>query len=67
MSKNILRWAFAIAVLGLSSFLVVHGQIGISTLSVDVNLPPGGSFNGGFEVINNSDQASRVYRRAQRL
>jgi hypothetical protein len=57
MSKNILRWAFAIAVLGLSSFLVVHGQIGISTLSVDVNLPPGGSFTGGFEVINNSDQA----------
>jgi hypothetical protein len=57
MSKNILRWAFAIAALGLSSFLVVHGQIGISTLSVDVNLPPGGSFTGGFEVINNSDQA----------
>jgi len=24
---------------------------------VDVNLPPGGSFTGGFEVINNSDQA----------
>jgi hypothetical protein len=57
MSKNILRWVFAIAALGLSSFLVVHGQIGISTLSVDVNLPPGGSFTGAFEVINSSDQA----------
>jgi len=36
--------------------LLVQGQIGISTLSIDLNLPPGGSFTGGFEVINNSEQ-----------
>lgn len=33
-----------------------YAQIGISALSIDVNLPPGGSFSGAFEVTNNSQQ-----------
>lgn len=57
MRKSSVRWCLVLAGLWLSLVFVAHGQIGISTLSVDVNLPPGGSFTGGFEVINNSDQA----------
>ncbi|MBI3661009.1 hypothetical protein HY230_11155 [Candidatus Acetothermia bacterium] len=32
------------------------GQIGVSALSLDVNLAPGGSLAGNFEVFNNSQQ-----------
>ncbi|MBI3460500.1 hypothetical protein HY009_06195 [Candidatus Acetothermia bacterium] len=32
------------------------GQIGVSALSLDVNLAPGGSFAGNFEVFNNGQQ-----------
>ncbi len=55
MCKSIARWGVLIGSLWVSAVLV-QGQIGISTLSVDVNLPPGGSFTGAFEVINSSDQ-----------
>lgn len=36
--------------------LKLEAQIGVSALSVDLNLPPGGSFAGAYEVINNSQQ-----------
>lgn len=55
MTKRVVRWSFIAALLWASS-LIVQAQIGISALSVDVNLPPGGSFTGAFEVINSSDQ-----------
>ncbi len=55
MSKSVARWSVIAVLLWASSFFV-YGQIGISTLSVDVNLPPGGSFSGAFEVINSSEQ-----------
>lgn len=50
-----LRSLFVVGALGLIAF-GIKAQIGISALSVDVNLPPGGSFTGAFEVINSSDQ-----------
>ena len=55
MCKSIVRWSILIGSLWVSAVLV-QAQIGISTLSVDVNLPPGGSFTGAFEVINSSEQ-----------
>lgn len=49
------KFSVVLLMVGVSG-LLVQGQIGVSTLSVDVSLPPGGSFTGGFEVINNSQQ-----------
>ncbi len=51
------RWKLALAaawawlIVGPS---VTWGQIGVSALSVDVTLAPGGSFTGAFEVLNKS-------------
>lgn len=55
MRKDIAKWSFFLAGLW-ASLSLVQAQIGISALSVDVNLPPGGNFTGAFEVINNSEQ-----------
>ncbi len=39
--------------------LKLEAQIGVSALSVDLKLPPGGSFTGAYEVINNSQQSRK--------
>ncbi len=51
-----LRYAALIAIFLLSLTIALNAQIGVSALSVDLNLPPGGSFAGAYEVINNSQQ-----------
>lgn len=55
MCRALVRLGVMLIVAGTSA-LLVQGQIGISTLSIDLNLPPGGSFTGAFEVINSSEQ-----------
>lgn len=55
MHKSSWKWVWlVVGVLLVPS--AAQGQIGISALSVDVSLPPGGSFTGAFEVINSSEQ-----------
>lgn len=53
---RLLRYSALIAILVLSLTISLNAQIGVSALSVDLNLPPGGSFAGAYEVINNSQQ-----------
>ncbi len=43
--------------LAVSTPMTVYGQIGVSALSLDVNLAPGGSFSGNLEVFNNGQKA----------
>lgn len=55
--KRMWRWAFAIALAcGLTAAPWAWAQIGISGLSMDVAVAPGGTFTGYFTVINKSPQ-----------
>ncbi|MDW8329151.1 MAG: hypothetical protein RML48_04115 [Candidatus Bipolaricaulota bacterium] len=53
---KLLRWAAIILVFVVAIRVPLEAQIGVSALSVDMNLPPGGSFAGAYEVLNNSQQ-----------
>lgn len=55
--KCIWRWAFVLALAcGLAGIPWAWAQIGISGLSMDVTIPPGGTFTGSLTVINRSPQ-----------